>query len=116
MKTKVYLAGKVTGEDYQECWDKFEFFEELLNVGGYEVINPMRIVPKGTHSDEAMEILKPHFIGCNYAFFMGDWTQSPGARTEMEWAKIYHKPIIFHYELDGFIRSDLSCLAPSSQS
>jgi len=103
LKKKVYLAGKITGEDYQECWDKFELYENILLLGGFDVINPMRIVQKGTHWQDAMDMLKPHFIQCKHIFFMGDWTQSEGARLEMEWANENHIPVVYHFELEGFI-------------
>lgn len=104
MKPKVYLAGKITGEDYQQCFQKFQLFEELIAIGNFEVINPMRIVPHGTHWDDAMDILKPHFINCEYAFFMGDWTESKGAKTEMKWAIDHGIKIILHADMYEFLR------------
>ncbi len=44
MKKKIYIAGKVTGENKLECINKFKEAERQINELGHEAINPLRVV------------------------------------------------------------------------
>lgn len=100
-KSKVFISGKVSGEDYQKCFDKFRITEDILNNGGYDVINPLTIVPQGTSWTDAMDIIRPHLINSDIVLFLPDWKNSRGACVEREWAKHYNKKIVEYANLYG---------------
>ncbi len=102
---KVYLAGKVTGEDYQQCFDKFRALDETLSNLGFQTLNPMRIVPRGTGWEDAMEILKPHLLNSNVALFLPDWTDSKGSIQERIISKKHNIRIIDYEQLNQFIKA-----------
>lgn len=99
MNTKIYIAGKITGEDYQKCFDKFQAIDDTLTDVGYQVINPLKIVPKGTEWEEAMTLCKPHIINTDIVFFLNDWKHSEGAQLERHWAKLYKVRIVDYENL-----------------
>ena len=101
--SKIYIAGKITGEDYQLVYKKFAVTAEILTNAGYDVINPISIIKPGTNWDEAMEILKPYFIYCDYILLLPDWNKSKGANLEVEWANEFNIPIIFWSKLNDFL-------------
>ena len=96
---KIYVAGKVTGEDYQKCFDKFNAIDDTLTGFGYQVINPMKIIQPGTNWDDAMEMLKPHVINSDIIFFLADWQNSIGAIRERFWANQYKVEIVDYHQL-----------------
>lgn len=98
---KIYIAGKITGEDYQKAFNKFKATEEMLTGLDFQPINPMMIVPKGTPWQDAMDILKPHLINSDIVLFLPDWKQSEGATQERLWAAYYGKTIVEYANIYG---------------
>lgn len=92
MKKKIiYISGKVTGLDYEQCYAKFLATERWLQYYGFEVINPMKRVPKGTNWTPAMLICREDVKKSDALFLISDWTDSDGAKVEKriaEWNKI----------------------------
>lgn len=86
-KKPVYILGKVTGEPYQECYNKFEKREKQLIELGFEVVNPMKLIPKGTNWKEAMRICIASLVGCFAVSPLTGWHHSKGATIEMNIAK-----------------------------
>lgn len=76
---KIYIAGKVTGLDYDETFKKFKEVEDMLNLLGHETVNPMRIVPKGTSWADAMLICIQELSACNSIYLLPDFKESKGA-------------------------------------
>ena len=95
-KKKVYIAGKVTGEDFEKTFRKFEIIQEMLEELKFEVINPMLIVPHPCKWEKAMEILKPHLLKADYLLLMPDWEISNGSKVEKELA-LQHGIKVVHY-------------------
>jgi hypothetical protein len=85
-KGKVYIAGKVTGENYADCVAKFNAQAEILSKQGYEVVNPMDIVPEGTDWKTAMQICITELMYCNAFYMLSDWRFSRGAKIELQLA------------------------------
>lgn len=86
MKSKVYLAGKVTGLPYSECLEKFKNQAEILSKQGYEVVNPMEIVPKNTDWKTAMKLCINAIMECDAYYMLDDWRYSRGAKIELQLA------------------------------
>lgn len=85
-KGKVYIAGKVTGENYADCVAKFNAQTEILSKQGYEVVNPMDIVPEGIDWKTAMQICITELMYCNAFYMISDWGFSRGAKIELQLA------------------------------
>ena len=81
-KPVVYIAGKVTGLDYDETVTKFGTKAAELRAAGFDVVNPMEIVPKEATWQEAMKICVAKLIHVDYLVLLPDWTNSNGAILE----------------------------------
>lgn len=89
MTQKVYIAGKVTGEDYEETLHKFKEWEILLNDKGYITVNPTKLVPKDTEWKRAMRTCISELMKCDLIFLLPDWTESKGTLIELELAATF---------------------------
>lgn len=85
-KKRIYLAGRVTGLEEKSTRKKFEMWEHYLEYLGFEVVNPMRIVPEGSNWTDAMRICIHYLSLCNYLALIPGWEISRGARAEYEFA------------------------------
>lgn len=85
-KTKVYLAGKVTGLNYAEATHKFGQQEVLLMRQGLEVVNPLNIVDSNDAWPVAMSKCIKALVDCSKVYFMPCWKDSKGARIEHDLA------------------------------
>ena len=89
---KVYLAGKITGDDnYKE---KFKEVETMLIDQDCKVMNPA-ILPEGFNHDEYLHICFAMIEVCDTVMFLDDWEDSPGAKAEHDLAKLLDKKIIY---------------------
>lgn len=81
---RAYIAGKITGLDYDKAVDIFNEAEKELSEKGYEVINPVKISPfsqsKEWH-DYMFECI-PALMTCDVIYLLSNWGQSRGARIE----------------------------------
>jgi len=83
MKKKIYIAGKVTGTDPQECIKKFAEMEARLSQNPeYEVINPMKIAGPSYEWHIAMRRCIAALMECDHIVFLSDWFFSDGAMLE----------------------------------
>lgn len=87
MKPKAYIAGKITGLDYDEAFAKFERVERTLAELGFDPVNPMK--KNGLDGDgkeypwaEYMKRDIPHLLACDAIALLHDWKDSRGARLE----------------------------------
>lgn len=97
---KVYLAGKVTGEDYNNVVTKFEAYEQKIKEKGHEVISPVKIVPPTAKWEDAIIMCLKALAKADAVYFLPDWTQSRGARIEYAIAKAKNKKIYFPEQLE----------------
>jgi hypothetical protein len=83
MKTKIYIAGPITGHDLAERKREFDFTSTLLELDGYEVINPMSLPHDHDKSWESYmrECIKT-LVLCDAIYLMQNWELSEGARLE----------------------------------
>ena len=83
MNIKVYISGKITGDD--NYIKKFERAENMLADRGYMVINPARInkeLPADTHYDAYMRISMVLLFEADAIYMLDNWEDSPGANAE----------------------------------
>lgn len=83
-KTKIYIAGKVSGLPFIDLTRKFGSVEKTLREQGYNPINPLNIVLGGQDWEPAMRRCIAALVECDEIFMLHDWKQSPGARLEHE--------------------------------
>jgi len=86
-KTKLYIAGKVTGLDRKQTLLKFERAELKLKQY-YRVVNPTRIVPPGASWELAMRQCIIEMLDCQVVYMLNDWEDSDGAKVERDIATI----------------------------
>ena len=81
---KIYISGKVTGEDYLLTVQKFKIYENCLKRKGYDVVNPMNHIEKDTEWNEAMRKALIVMLDCDAIFLLDDWSESKGAKIEFK--------------------------------
>lgn len=88
-KKFIYIAGKISGENYRECYSKFNRAQtEVESRFEQPAYNPMKRVPQNWSWIRQMffciRAIKKH---CNKIYFLKDWKESKGARWEHRVAK-----------------------------
>ena len=86
-KTKVYIAGPVTGRtDYEE---KFKAAEDMLELHGMEPLNPVKagLVEGWEYRDYINRGLRM-LMEADMIYMLPGWEKSPGARLERLYAEI----------------------------
>ena len=82
-KIKIYIAGKVSGEDPKACAAKFAAAENILKERGYEVVNPIKVVGDFTADwQTAMRKCISALMACDGIYLLPDWQGSTGATLE----------------------------------
>ena len=82
MKKKCQIIGKVTGLDRKRCVDKFQDTQKILESFGYEVVNPVTLVPEETTHPDAMRKCLQELLKVDAVAVQPDWYDSEGARVE----------------------------------
>lgn len=81
-KKNVYIAGKVSGRDYEEARAEFDNRAEELERRGYTAINPMDHVAPGTEWRSAMRVCIALLAMAHYIDLLPGWGHSEGAKLE----------------------------------
>ena len=90
----LYIAGKISGEDYMNAYLKFDEAERKLKPVA-KAINPMKICDKDWSWLRCMVICLWNLIfKCNRIYMLPDWTESRGAKTELFVALLLRKEIV----------------------
>lgn len=81
---KIYIAGPITGRNYDEAFADFDAAETRLKDLGHIVINPMKKVSEqaGKTWAEYMKEDIPLLLECDGIYLLKDWELSRGARLE----------------------------------
>lgn len=83
---RIYLAGRVTGLNRKTVVKRFAEAQAYLEHMGFEVINPMSIVPEGSSWGDAMRICIHYLSFCSYIAMLPGWERSKGAKIEYQLA------------------------------
>lgn len=82
-KKKIYIAGKISGEDMASCTMKFGKVQKELEQQGFDVLNPLEVV--GTWDitwEGAMKKCIAALITADALVLLHDFTESKGALIE----------------------------------
>jgi hypothetical protein len=79
---KVYIAGKISGLDFDEVKKKFNEAENLLKDKGYDTFNPINLSDNFTTWTEGMKECIKQLLECDAIYLMNDWRLSRGATLE----------------------------------
>lgn len=102
MTTRFYIAGKVTGEDYDKVVRKFEEAERYIyesvgfadfNLGRVVVFNPIHICDQDWCWTYCMFVCLQYVLASKVVVLLPDWRESRGARIEAKVARLLHKTI-----------------------
>ena len=92
----IFISGKVSGEPYSDVKEKFIRAEFILKKKGFNVVNPVRIVPPTATQEYAMKLCIANLTGaCDAIYMLRDWEQSEGAALEHLIAKTCGLKIIY---------------------
>ena len=100
---KIYIAGKVTGEDRKETLEKFKKFQDILTDAGHQPVNPMDHVSEHDNWNVAMKKCIKMLVECDGVFLIHDWKESNGARLEFECAHAFGLHM-FTEHCEGYLR------------
>jgi hypothetical protein len=104
-RKRAYIAGKVgdlTDDDYYyEVLRKFDQRERELRKLGYRIVNPMKLVKRGTVWNLAMKICIAELLQCDVISPLPDVQQSPGAIIEMSIASRLNYPFVFPSKINS---------------
>lgn len=96
LKTKIYIAGKITGEpNYKEKFEKME--SELLKIPGTIVINPAAL-PTGLEPADYARICFAMINSSDIVVFAPNYKKSQGALLEMQYCRYIQKTWVFFEE------------------
>jgi hypothetical protein len=98
VKGRIYIAGKISGLDYNECVAKFSRAETALRVSDWgEVANPMKCKIFGRNDDWewCMGMCILMLLRCEAIYMLRDWRESRGARIEYGVAKEIGMEILY---------------------
>ena len=96
LKTKIYIAGKITGDPNYK--DKFANMEsELLKMPGTVIINPAKL-PQGLTPADYARICFAMIDSSDIVVFSPDYKKSSGALLEMQYCRYIQKTWVFFEE------------------
>lgn len=86
----IYISGKITGENLENCRAKFKAAEEYLKTlfPFAKIVNPLELALKEFGSDSAVNWERfmifdlKMLLDCQAVYFLADWTDSEGATLE----------------------------------
>ncbi len=94
MQKRIYIAGKVTGENRKECIEKFGNAQVELEKQGFIGLNPIQLVGDwNTSWKVAMKICICHLMTADAVLLLEDWELSNGAKIEKQLAQDLNIPI-----------------------
>lgn len=99
---KTYISGKITGLSTTTARRKFNTAETLLQLKGYNPINPMKM--HSTHNktwEQYMVTDISELLHCDAIYMLKNWGTSKGARIEYAIAKELGLKIMYEGEFNN---------------
>lgn len=90
MATKIYIAGKITGDPYYKT--SFTAAEESYKDLGYIVLNPS-CLPEGMKKEDYMRICFAMIDTADVVAFLPGYETSPGAQLELQYCRYIGKDV-----------------------
>lgn len=91
-RIKVYIAGKISGLDYQDAVANFHLYANLARLefgNDIFVVLPTSICPIHWGWWKCMLVCLKAMLSCDIAYFMPNWRDSKGARIEHFVAQLF---------------------------
>jgi hypothetical protein len=95
--SKVFISGKIKGVPEYNA-PAFKSAEEQLTAQGHAVFNPVKLHPADPTMFDAEDYLHCCFSmidRCDTVYFLSSWSESPGARLELDYAIEHGKNLEF---------------------
>ncbi|MBA4133370.1 MAG: hypothetical protein C0525_01470 [Flavobacterium sp.] len=101
MKQSIYIAGKVTGLDFEEVTAKFQEAETMLLEQNWKtIVNPIKLINNPAEEwHTAMEKCLAALTNCEAIYMLPCSVDSPGAKLELQFAM--DNNIDIYYELEN---------------
>jgi len=95
-KQKIYISGKISGLEKEVVTANFAEAERVLNVLGYDTINPMN---SGLNEEYPwiMHMVVDIFnmLRCDGVYFLENYKESRGAKIEYRIARLFRMRILY---------------------
>lgn len=103
---RVYISGKITGEDENKCRLKFKEADEKISAEGNYPVNPLdvydRLLKKFPVDDLTYDFIMKmdikELMSCDEIYLLKDWQQSSGANLERFIALSLNMPLRYEDE------------------
>ena len=93
---KIYISGPISGYSYEERQQYFAKVQEILELVGYEVKNPLdNGLPSDSTTHQHMREDLKMLLECDEIFLLQDWNRSAGCQTELNVAVAAGMKVIF---------------------
>jgi hypothetical protein len=94
---KIYIAGKVSGENIAQCTIKFGQAQIEIEKLGHEAINPLQVVNNWhTPWQPAMRMCITALMTADAVYFLPDYRNSKGAMLELFISEMVDLPTIYN--------------------
>lgn len=106
MDIRIYLAGKITGEDPEACKKKFAAVEtKLKKIGVETVINPLNMgIPPSWNWEQSRSLcLSVLSDKANAIVLLADWIHSEGAMEKYQFAKNHGHRIFYEDDTEAIM-------------
>lgn len=94
--SKIYISGPISGHEPGERREEFKKVQKLLELQGYEVVNPMENgLPPTADTCQHMKRDVELILQCDEIYMMKKWNHSAGCKLEFDLATAIGLPVIF---------------------
>lgn len=91
---KCYIAGRITGINYEYAKSLFLKAEKILSKRGYKPVNPTKLCKSNWNWYRCMVVCIWNLIWCKYVYMLPNWSKSKGAKIEYKISVLLNKIII----------------------
>lgn len=98
---KIYLSGGISGRNYVQVRDEFDYVEEYFIYHGHDVVNPAKFGVDERTWEEYMKMSIIEMMSCDAVFMLDGWQNSRGATIERNLAWNLNMPVYYQKEFDG---------------